>query len=453
MYCGAVLSRATGQPPTAVVPENLDELVRAAMSGQASVHTVEAALAKQGGAPHTRPARVQAPPSLSRSPEPVPVAALELELEPLDIPADALAPLEDDEPLYAEEIPRPMTIPPGAMQPMVGPELGADFQNLLRLLTDARSGWETGQLDVAGDILGRMQIQSANLRTKLRTAAHEASKSAVSVGHPPEPGVSVRMVAGKAVSKPFSLYVECPNDPTTAPRIARALGVDGVTAHSLAVCRYPRAARRGEDDEWLAAMAERYRTGLGLMASVIPRDSLLDIGLPKVILGPAGRRGFQVSTAAVWAGQDHDPFRHGSGVQDPPIKLAVPGAIVVARYRGTNRGRGRGYGYLLSRENRIGVLDLHGPGVFLRLVENITDFTGMPGHDVGSARRSFRGFHDQLGLWFPGIRKLGPRVCRPPEPPDPNPEQPLQQALRVDGWSGWEEHTRQCRLMVGLSAT
>jgi hypothetical protein len=266
------------------------------------------------------------------------------------------------------------------------------------------------------------------------------------------------MVAGESISQPFCLYVECPNDANAAARVARALGVDGVTARSLAVCRHPRAARRGDDQAWLEAMAERYRTGMGLRAAVVPRESLLDIGLPKVVIGPAGRRGFQVSSAPLWTGAQHDPLRHSSSIQSPRILLAIPGSVVVANYRGNkplagrSRRRGRTGGYILSGESRVGVIDLHGAGVFLRLVEGITDFNGMPNHDALSARRSFIGFLDQLGLWFPGIQKLGPRVCRPSEPPNPDPGQPLHSKLSVDGWGRWEEHTRLCRLMIGVPA-
>jgi hypothetical protein len=442
MYCGAVLPNPAASPLNNVPDGNLDELVRATMSGKASIRTIEAALAKKGGTLHTRPARVERVPLLT-----------EADLE--DIPSGALAPIVDDEPLYTEEgaLPEPArTMPEGAVQPLLGAELAGDFAGLFALLVQSRTHWETGHLNVAGDKLAQMQMKAAELRSRLREAAQQSHQPVVSAARS-VPKVSVRMVTGKAVSQPFCLYVECPGDANAAPRIVRALGVDGVTAHSLAVCRYPRAARRGDDQPWLEAMAERYRSGLGLLAAVIPRGSLLDIGLPRVVLGPAGRSGFQVSTAPLWTGATHDPIRHSSGVQSPPIQLVVPGAVVVSHYRGTNRGRGRGYGYILGRESRLGVIDLHGPGVFLRVIEGITDFNNMPGHDPLSVRRSFRGFLDQLGLWYPGVRKLGPRVSRPEDPPDPDPDQPLLQKLAVDGWSDWEEHTRLCRLMVKVPAT
>lgn len=453
IYCGARLPDPAALPSSGrELPDNLDELVRAAMSGQGSVRTLEAALAKKGGDGPTRPVRV----------EPAP---LDAELQPLDglsleddgfvdIPTGALSPVLDEEPLY-EEAPRaaiPLTA--ASVAPLLGAELAKPFDDLAALLAEARRQWEAGQPEEASSRLAQLQLRTAGLRARLRELAVQADAPVVSVDTPaPQSRVSVRHMAGKVVSQPFCLYVECPADASASARVARALGVDGVSAHSLAVCRYPRAARRGDDKEWLEAMAARYRSGLGLQAAVIPREKLLDIGLPKVILGPAGRRGFQISTAPLWTGAPHDPLHHGSGIQAPDITLAVPGAVVSSQFEATPRGRGLGHTYSLAREERIGVIDLHGPGVFLRVVETITEFNGMPGHVPSARRRSFRGFLDQIEEWFPGIRKLGPRVRRPPDPPDPDPsDTSLKQRLVVDGWASWEEHTRLCRLMVGIPA-
>ena len=283
------------------------------------------------------------------------------------------------------------------------------------------------------------------------------STSEESQPRPATSGEPARLFEGQgnwsSAGHPYALVLECPGDAMRAPVLARALEIDGVTARMLAVSRYPRVALRSADPEPLHRLCERYRSAIGLGAAVVPRDALLDIDLPKVILGPAGLQGFRICDAPLWLQPEHDPLVDVSVLRGPQLLVAVPGEVVTCHYRIAPDSRARHRrqdAYQLSRESRIGVLDLHGPGFFLRVVEGATDFRGLPGYVVQSSRRSFRGLVENISQWFPAIERFGSRVCRPTENPMPPPDQPLLARLEINAWPMWEEYTRQCRLLLGI---
>ena len=96
------------------------------------------------------------------------------------------------------------------------------------------------------------------------------------------------------------------------------------------------------------------------------------------------------------------------------------------------------------------MVDLHAPGLFLRVVEGISE-VGDP--EQRSARLRFRGFCEGLEAAFPGLRVEPRRICRAPEllsvPEGHDPAAPLE----TSGWSDFEEHTCLARLhALGASA-
>ena len=455
MYCGAALPNPSTPPPQARddIPAGLDDLIRAAMSGQTSPEEVRAALSASARPP--APAQVLSlPPSRSG-----PLSGVDDPLPPL-LDGSAIEPLTDEEPLYEDEeawdaldAPTPpMLIPIHALTPLEGrANIDAGLRELEERLQQARAAWQVRDIGATDAILEQLQRQAEALRMDLppqTRSLHDLEDGTQT------PKVSVTMPVTRAsVSHTYSLFADCPAQAELAPRIARALNIDGVAAHAVAVCRHPQVVRRSEDRAELEQCAQLYHEVTRLPAAVIPREALLDIDLPRVVVGPSGRRGFQLSSAPLWLGASHDPIRHGSAVREPDIRLAVPGAVVVARYRAADPeqdGPDLQDAWLLTRETRVGVLDLHGPGLFLRIIEDITDFTGLPGHDVRSPRRSFRGFIERLALWFPQARLLGPRICRPTDPPLSPEDTELLPELDIDAWPTWEEHTRLCRLLMKI---
>ncbi|MFT5679306.1 MAG: hypothetical protein ACI8RZ_000210 [Myxococcota bacterium] len=435
MYCGEGMPQAALAPESRSIPENLDALIRAAMSGQGT-EDLKAALI-QASAVEPKSAVVEEVDEL--------VELVDLDtssLQPLD-----LLPIEPASELDAPSIPRMM--PTSAISPRES-TIDDGLRQLTWLLSEATSAWKGADTVACRVNLSRLHAQIPSLLSQL-PAPLEPTPAPVPQPISNEP---VRIFEGQgswsSAGHPFALVVDCPGDAARAPAVARVLEVDGVTARMLAVSRYPRVALRNAESEPLQRLSTRYLAALGLGAAVIPRESLLDIDLPKVILGPAGLQGFRVCDAPLWLQPVHDSLIDGHVVRSPRLLLAVPGEVVTCHYRSSEKGARSRDAYQLSRESRIGVLDLHGPGVFLRVVEGATDFQGLPGYIVSSRRRSFRGLVDNIGQWFPGIQGFGSRVCRPTGNPHPSPDQPLRPRLEVNAWPMWEEHTRLCRLLLGI---
>jgi hypothetical protein len=463
MYCGTDMPEVAPPPEARELPEGLDALIRAAMGGQGTEGLKAALLRATAEQPRPQPA---GEPDIDD-----PAELIDLDtgsLQPLELAPEALYPVEELDPLQVEptvEIPSPNEIDAldAPSVPRMMPVSAISSQEstiddglgqLRRLLGDATSAWRAEDPVSCRVSLLKLYEQIPPLLSQL---PGRPEPTAEAEEPSPRREETVRIFEGQgswsSAGHPYALVLDCPGDTGRAPAIAKVLEVDGVTARMLAVSRHPRVALRSADPEPLQRLCSRYQAALGLGAAVIPRESLLDIDLPKVILGPAGLQSFRVCEAPLWLQPVHDPLIDGHVVRSPQLLLAVPGEVVTCHYRsseGGPRGRLRD-AYQLSRESRIGVLDLHGPGIFLRVVEGATDFQGLPGYTVSSRRRSFRGLVDNISQWFPSIQRFGSRVCRPSEGPQPTPDQPVLPRLEVNAWPMWEEHTRLCRLLLGIS--
>ena len=458
MYCGADMPSPETVPEQREIPDNLDALIRAAMTGQGTEDLKAALLQARGAKP--------APPSRGREPDEL----VDLDtgsLQPLELAPEALYPVEELDPLQVEptvEVPRMVASsdafeapsPPRMMpaEAISTAEVTIDdgLALLQRSLHAATAAWRGKDVLECRESLIRLRAQLPALISQLPEPTSEIPAPAPSTSNEP-----VRLFEGQgswsSAGRPYALVLDCPEDPTRAPLLARALEIDGVTARMLAVSRYPRVALRSADPEPLLRLRDRYRSILGLGSAVVPREALLDIDLPQVVLGPAGAQSFRVCDAPLWLQPDHDPLVDVSVVRTPNVLVAVPGEVVTCHYRAASDSRPRRRqkdSYQLSRETRIGVLDLHGPGIFLRVVEGATDFRGLPGHIGTSSRRSFRGLVANISEWFPSIQRFGSRVCRPTENPNPAPDQPILTRLEVNAWPMWEEYTRQCRLLLDI---
>ena len=427
LYCGAALPNPTQPPPDDVEPEDLEALVRAAMTGKGSIKSIRERLSQRGrktAAPRPLPMGRPRPPARPASTEPtphMPSASAPLEVLTPDAPA------------------QPSSVDTARSAPQTS------IQDVLSLLMGIEQSWKPGQWDAVARGLAEAQQKIGALQAEVE---RQQSIEQAQAQSPPVVDITldpVEPVAEKTASEDgvFLLYVRCPGDPGAMDRVSRALGVDQDTARSIAVCRHPTEVRRASDRQWLEAMAERYRSGLGLDAAVISLAQLPAVRSPSAVLGATGVQGFRAATVPLWKDKTLGGRQHLREMLVPTVLLAVPGTIMITHYQASEQH----HGHRMSHETRCEVLDLHGPGVFLRLMEDMTDFQGMPGHSRLSARRSMRGFLENITEWYPEAKQVGARVCRSLLPPASGQRGPLE----MTGWDAWEEHSRLCRLMAGVA--
>jgi hypothetical protein len=247
------------------------------------------------------------------------------------------------------------------------------------------------------------------------------------------------------------LVLDGRGDAFLAGGIALALGVDNATARQLALARFPRVALRGEDPVALESRAGKVRETLGVAARVVARAALAEVAPPRAVLAWAPGGALELTADAAWLGDPGQEFPARWGAHLHGVELAVAGEIVLRRFRaGPDGGRGRGREVKVAAERRIGVLDLHGPRVFLRVTEGISRLDALPGGEPGSARRSFKALEDGLPAQVPGVRLTPARVCAPGDPPALGVVEASPDGVELSGWPEWEEHTRLVRALHGI---
>ena len=275
MYCGTDMPSPEAAPEQREVPDNLDELIRAAMSGQGTAK-LKAALLQ---------AREQPLPS-AREREPEELVELDSgSLQPLELAPEALYPVEELDPLQVEptvEVPRvtgvadvmeapapPMMMPAAAIS---STEFTIDegLALLHRYLHEASAAWRSEDVLACRESLSQLRAQIPALIEQLPQPIVEEPPPITAASNEP-----ARLFEGQgswsSAGHPYSLVLDCPGDAMRAPVLARALEIDGVTARMLAVSRYPRVALRSADPEPLRRLCERYRAAIGKGAAVVYR--------------------------------------------------------------------------------------------------------------------------------------------------------------------------------------
>ncbi len=280
--------------------------------------------------------------------------------------------------------------------------------------------------------------------------------------HAPRLLADLNAVVGEEVAEQARVTVELPpirfawmllvgpwGHRTDLPALAAAAALDQATLRMQGRHGYAQVIARSEDREDLAGRAARV-AALGLSAQVIGREDLGRIDAPKVVLrrSPEGR--WLGTGAALWQAQESfDPAAPPAGepLGDFQVSLVVPGDVVVQRFRqsgdGGRLGRKRDGVARPVGERRVGVLDLHGAGTFLRVLEGVTDLASLPGGTPGASRRSLVAFQEQLDQVFPGAEVAARRLC---QSADRAPTLRGGIALARTGWPRFEEHTRLLRL-------
>lgn len=425
LYCGSTLPGG-GVAPSArpVLPANLDELVAAALRKgeigklkQAIEESqAEQALAPEGEAP---------PPEPPRSPEPPPVRPASRPPEPrrVERPPESRSPILAISPVEVSVPARPA---PAAPEPA---PVAPDPASLLRQLSEQAAAlelaWRQGQTLTAGlDAV-------AALLAQLQALAPRSPPPAVVL--PP-------------IRQEWSLVLESPAEASLAAELAEALELDLATARMLSLGRAVRVGRRANQREELERYVERLREKMQIQATIVGREDLRRVAMPRFILR-LGTQRWTLGEGALW---ELDPERIAAltGEDAPPAqpRCVVVGEVVTRRYRASAGGRGarRELKPELVAERRVGVVDLHLPGEFYRLVEGASDPS--PEEPPGPALPRFRAFTEALSGRFPGAHIEARRVCRPMEAPFLREGAEHNEGVEVSGWPQFEEHTRLCRL-------
>jgi hypothetical protein len=468
LYCGRAMPAPTAPPPPAApreLPADLDALVRNALQrGDAS--KLKAALSG-GRGPEERPTSPTEAPSFAR--EGRATSPGERRTAPGFGPRAGERPTEPGWERRSSAtdygLPRPIGAPsawgaPGADAGPIAPAPPAALPPVdpRAAAMSALSRWSgRAEADLArGDPEGVRQAL-AELRAALERAEASIADMPASAP-PPAPAPEAPAWALPRHRQPYLLVVDGLADANRGPAVAAALSVDGVTARLVAVSRHPRVALRGDDPAVLATAAHRLRTEVGVAAVVLGRAQLQEVEAPAAVLAGSPQRRVLCSAAPAWLLPPEPglalrlrPDALSLGAED--VRLAVPGEVVVRSYRA---GRGLAHGrrdetvLRVAGERRLQLVDLHGPGLFLRVVEGITDLAGLPGFDPQSALRSMKGFIEGLGQLWPAARVDGARTCLPTDAPTAEEGQQRGDHIEISGWADWEEHSRCCRFLSGL---
>lgn len=460
LYCGVELPEPTEPPPPrapAALPRDLDRLVRQAMSS--------------GDTRRLREAMAQA-------------ATAEREVPPADVPSNPPVPddparsgLTDESRVLLEGLRRSASAPPRMPEDLLGDTVVPDdLPPPSSRRAPARSATPAGgslpaelaDLETAWELV-RRAAEHDDRRGLIAALAHLASEAVLSAGalEAPLPRETTDEIARPgpasppAAEEPATAEVELPPfrqshalvvaglaDDSRTPEVARALGVDGVTARMIALSSAPRVAARSSEPEALEAQASAWRVRIGLPACVVSREDLAALAPPLTVLGAEAPWRLRLHPGAWWreAAQARG-LPEGAVHEVGDVRLVVPGEVVLKHHRVSARGSRRDDGLAPTREERRGVVDLHGPGTFLRVVEGLTRFDGLPGHVPSSARRSVRALPQGLVDWYPQALLVEPRTVQPVREARAPEGAEAGQAVVVDGWAAWEEHTRMCRLL------
>ncbi len=405
LYCGARMPNPVApSPEKPPAPENLDELIRRALTGAGSAGAVRAALS-------ARPAPEPEPPPPSRAAPP----------EPAESRGDA----------------GPSTL-------------------LLPGLAEAARSAYTRQ-DASGWRLALARLDEALQHARLDPPPAAAprppppgTRSPVvpSVEHRPDPPASAPLAPAEApltvrlppVRLPWILLMDGADRPELAPRLAEALEVDLFTARLYSAGRFARVVGRSPLDSQLRRRAAAIEA-LGLRASVISRAALEASPIARFVVEALGGSTWRVLDEPVWE-EDIEPETHGGG---EPIEVAAPLVVVPGEVEVRRRGQRQVARRLRDRyladgpttESRVGVIDLHFPTMILRIVEGLSRLDALPGSTPGAGARSFRSLLNSLDTHFPDSHVEARRVIS---------SGPARDAAGVEsGWPAWEEHSRLLR--------
>lgn len=399
MYCSTPLP--SPRPGAADELPDLDQLVRDTLSGRKRDglrQLTETLQARPEPPPRPLPRVIPAPPP----PEPAP---------PVPVPAAALEPVSAT-----------------AALPVLQQEVAALARALDQGDDDAAQAALTACRRALDDIASTLLDEETDEATDPGRAAPAAMPHTPSLPSRPHP---------------WALVVDGIGDPGRGAAVAEALGVDRATARQIALGRTPRVARWGDQPAPLRAAAQMLRSQAGVGAMVVHNRSLRKAPLAITVLGPGPDPAhLETTVEAGWLeALSPSPPRRFERWDD--VVLAVPGDVLVRRYRQGTRGPSP------AGERRVRVVDLHSPTRCLRVVLGVTELRGLPGFVENSALKSLQQL--ATGLPWPGARALPARTTSTSKLPRPDAFQ--GGSAEVGAWPAWEEYTRLARALAGLGSS
>ena len=262
----------------------------------------------------------------------------------------------------------------------------------------------------------------------------------------------LRVQAGSApvvllpkVRREYALVVQGVGDVEAHQVYIEHLGLDGVTARMMARARQPRVAVRDDSRPVLEAKAMRLKAHSQVLAEVVTADQLRSFGPAHLLT--SFERGPQAAPVLDWS-LDMAPAFDESGLT--PVTempgLVVPGELVFQRYKpGSGKGRLRHLkeGRMeTGRQTRLQVADLHFSDRIVRILEGTSDLSHAPGASEEGFVRTLSGM---LAVWEEQDSLiLDGRIL---EPIGADGRMEESGAIVAHPWPQWEEHSRISRCL------
>lgn len=450
-------------PPEKKLPSNLDDLVRKAMTG-GGLRALQEALSRSQPEPALPPPPAQPTvvPPLSAAPSP-PRAAV---APPISQPSPYTFP-DGQSHYHRPPPPPPVPAPPQATPPPPSRPLPPEPEergtdpglNLPKKEVSAFDPFAAGdplpelpapeQASPAPEFDGSENLFDTDVdplalleEAVLAVRGAEFPMVALAEVEQRLDAVYRKLRPQKIVLPPFRFQYLLAVEHAAPETYVSGLGLDLPTARALSATGAPRVALRGDNRLELERRCQKGRA-LGLRAQVLDKEQLREAMVWLVLSSPAAGK-LAVTGEPLW----EDPPDPGSWPPDRVLRaedfrLAIPGEVVSQRQKAGHQAarweRKRYTAAGSTQEQRASVLDIHSPMGILRFVEGITQFSGLPGEDPNSQRRSRQGFQELLQAG--GLTVLPRRSCAPTGATTEE-----DGSTTSSGWPIWEEHTRICRL-------
>jgi len=241
--------------------------------------------------------------------------------------------------------------------------------------------------------------------------------------------------------KPLALVVEGLDDEPRGKSVMELLDIPMFRARYMVSGGKIDVVRYAEQRQEVQGLAYRYTQRFGKKARVVSKHQLQEAPPAVLCLGCQGKR-FRIVDEPLW-------LRHTADWQEEEIsfvpKLAVVGAVEKRSFRNVTKTEIRSFGrrkketYRQKKsEERVGVIDLHGEHLVLRIVEGESDFSTLPGYEKGAQRKSFQKLCSLLPVWLSNIPVLSHRYMRLKS----------ESAERVNAWPEWERYSYCARFLL-----
>ncbi|MSQ00764.1 MAG: hypothetical protein EXR71_02600 [Myxococcales bacterium] len=408
-------------PPERALPDNLDELVRRAMSG-GGVDALKQALSAPGaGAVRAAAAPVGSIPSEPLDPGPSADAA-----------PDSIEPDGEAVAMVGTGAPTPQAL--AAASPV------APLDALVAAAGEARAAHDVATRKAALERV-RAALEAAERPIDDDVDREAAAPTPDLDPEPPDEGPPFRIPLARL---PYALVIGAVPSGVETGALASALDVDAATARVAVLAGGTRIVLRAavatDLERRLPALSQ-----LGVAAAVISREALLATEAARACVAAAAADSWRVIDAPRWGSERPEPARLPVGevhVPGQPILFAL-GEVEEHQLRTEAKpsrwGRTRySTGPTPSGEGRVVVIDVHTADVIYRFVEGAVDLRELPGADTNAQHQAMKLLQGALVARWPTVPIEPKRICVATARPG---------ARVADGWPAWEEHTRVCRLL------